>query len=335
MNNAESESSARHKASVIVVSYNTSDLLKACLRSVAEAENKCEIEIVVVDNASADDSVAMVRDDFPQVKLIASDVNLGFAAANNLAYAETDGDFVFLLNPDARLKDGSLDAMIEFMNDNPRCGIAGGLIRNPDGGLEPSARRFPGVMNKFLIMTGLSDRFPESRIFGRADYKFFEHDRPLQVDWVPGTFTALRRTMLDEIGFFDNRFFMYFEETDLCLRARRNGWQAYFVPFAEIVHEGGACSKTRKDLDFDTGGSQLLGYRLRSEALYYRKNFGYFKALAALGLEGGWHLCRALANFGGSADKQNKRRYSKMMTGNIIKAWRDTKRGLHSPPTPW
>jgi len=184
-------------------------------------------------------------------------------------------------------------------------------------------------------MTGLSDKFPHSRIFGRADYKFFEHDQPLKVDWVPGTFSALRRSMLEETGFFDNRFFMYFEETDLCLRARRNGWSVYFAPSAEIIHEGGACSKTRDDMDFDTGGSQLLAYRLRSEALYYRKNFGYLKALAALGVEGCWHFCRILVNSGGSEEKINKRKYSKMMTANIIKSWRDTKRGSCSPPTPW
>jgi N-acetylglucosaminyl-diphospho-decaprenol L-rhamnosyltransferase len=325
--------SHNHTSTVIVVSYNARDLLRDCLKSVLGTEHKAQVEVIVVDNASRDGAANMVREEFPRVKLIASDVNLGFAAANNLAYEHASGDVIFLFNPDARLKSGSLDAMHAFLDTHPECGLAGGLIRNPDGGLEPSARKFPGVLNKFFILSGLSDRFP--RLFGGADYKAFAHDRPLPVDWVPGTFTAIRRSMLEEIGFFDDRFFMYYEETDLCLRASQAGWKTYFVPGAEIEHEGGGCSKTRDDMEFDTGGAQLVGYRMRSEALYYRKNFGALKALAALWVEGAWHLLRILANPGDSDEKRGKRAYSKMIVRNIRAALRDTRNGRVSPPAPW
>ena len=325
--------SQNHIASVIVVSYNARSLLSKCLKSVLNTANRAQVEVIVVDNASEDGAADMVRDEFPQINLIVSKVNLGFAAASNLAYKHASGDVVFLLNPDARLKSGSLDAMFEFLDAHPECGLAGGLIRNPDGGIEPSARRFPGPLNKFSIISGLSDRFP--RFFGGADYKCFSHDRSLQVDWVPGTFTAIRRSMLEQIGFCDERFFMYYEETDLCLRAARSGWKTYFVPHAEIEHEGGGCSKTRADMEFDAGGSQLLAYRTRSEALYYRKNFGLMKTLAALWLEAGWHVLRIIVNMGRGSGKKGKRAYSRMIVRNIRAALRDTRNGRTSPSTPW
>ena len=323
------------KLAVIIVSYNTSQLLHACLTSLVNAGSAHEVEIFVVDNDSRDDSVAMVRRHFPQVRLIANRQNLGFAAANNQAYQEIAGDYLVLLNPDAQLQPGSLDRIVDFMEANPRVGICGGRVVNPQGQLEPSARRFPNSLFKFLIISGLSDRFASSRFLARADYKYFDHQTPLEVDWVPGTFTILRRAMLDQIGFFDERFFLYYEETDLCLRARRAGWQVYFFPGAEVVHIGGACSKTRKDLQLDLGGSQLLKFRLRSELLYFRKNFGLASMLANAGVEMAFHLLRCLVNLWPGEEYRRKRQYSLAIVRHCLQALRDTSWGLVSPATPW
>ncbi|MGQ9921891.1 MAG: glycosyltransferase family 2 protein [Desulfobacca sp.] len=323
------------KISVIIVSYNTSQLLHACLTSLVEANSSHEVEIFVVDNDSRDDSVAMVRRHFPQVRLIANRQNLGFAAANNQAYQEISGNYIVLLNPDARLQPGSLDRIVDFMEAHPEVGICGGRVVNSQGQLEPSARRFPNSLFKFLIISGLSDRFAHSRFFARADYKYFDHQTPLAVDWVPGTFTILRRAMLDQIGFFDDRFFLYYEETDLCLRAKRAGWQVYFFPGAEVVHVGGACSKTRKDLQLDLGGSQLLKFRLRSELLYFRKNFGLGALLANAGVEMAFHLLRCLVNMWPGEEYQRKRQYSLAILRHCLQALRDTHWGLISPAVPW
>ncbi len=323
------------KASVFVVSYNTVDLLRQCLNSLFANTAGLDYEVVVVDNVSADGSADMVRREFPQVRLIANTVNVGFAAANNQAFKEANADYIFLMNPDAVIRPGAIVNAVAFMDAHPEAGMCGGRIRNPDGGLEPSARRFPGVISNFLILSGLSDRYPTSPIFGRADYKYFDHQSVLEVDWVPGTFTALRSSMLQQIGFFDERFYLYYEETDLCLRARRAGWKIFFTPDAEIVHEGGACSKTRKDHDFDTGGSQLLSFRLRSEYLYFRKNHGLLSVLGNATVEIGWHLLRILVNVGSCPKRRAKRQYSRSIVRNTWRALCDTGLGRTSPPVPW
>lgn len=323
------------KASVFIVSYNTVGLLRQCLASLAASEASFEYEVFVVDNVSADGSADMVRREFPGVRLIANDVNVGFAAANNQAYRESTGEFLFLLNPDAVVRPGAIASAVAFMEAHPEAGMCGGRICNPEGGLEPSARRFPGVFSNFFILSGLSSRYPDSPLFGRADYKWFDHRSAIEVDWVPGAFTAIRRTMLEQTGFFDERFYLYYEETDLCLRAHRAGWKVYFIPEAEIVHDAGACSKTRKNLDFDTGGSQLLSFRLRSEYLYFRKNHGLLPVLGNAVVEMGWHLLRIVANAGGGVERSAKRRYSRSIVRGTWRALCDTRLGRTSPPRPW
>lgn len=323
------------KASVFVVSYNTVDLLRQCLASLFANTSGIDYEVFVVDNVSADGSADMVRREFPTVRLIANTVNVGFAAANNQAYRESTGEYLFLLNPDAEAKPDAVNHAVDFMEAHPEAGMCGGRIRNPDGGLDPSARRFPGVISNFFILSGLSSRYPNSPIFGRGDYKYFDHQSVLEVDWVPGTFTAIRRSMIEQIGFFDERFYLYYEETDLCLRARRAGWKIYFIPDAEILHEGGACSKTRADHDFDTSGSQLLSFRLRSEYLYFRKNHGLLSVLGNAVVEIGWHLLRIVVNAGGGPRRAAKRQYSRNIVANTWRALCDTGLGRTSPPCPW
>lgn len=322
--------------SVIIVSFNTRDILKNCLDALFSSGDGSQTEVFVVDNASGDGSADMVRSTFPDVHLIANQQNLGFAAANNQAFRLASGNYFLILNPDAYIRKGALDRAVAFMEKTPDCGLCGGKIISPEGNLEPSARRFPSPLSKLLTLSGLSGKFSGSPILNRHEFGGFLHDKPREVDWVPGTFTIIRKEMLDKIGLFDERFFIYYEETDLCLRARKAGWKVYFIPDAEVMHIGGACSKTRKDKTFDDAASQVLSFRMRSEWLYYRKNSGFFSVLASSGVEMLWHSMRYAKNLVlRSSSSSQKCRAAKGLIRQIVASLQDTKFGSHSPQTPW
>lgn len=328
------------KISIIIVSYNTVDLLKDCLNHLFQCSDGEDMEVFVVDNASCDGSAAMVKKHFSQINLIENRINMGFAAANNQAYKQARGEYIILLNPDAFIKPEAIKNAILFMENHPECGLAGGRLVNLKGKLDPSARRFPNSLNKFFTLSGLSDRYPSSKIIGRGDFKFFDHNSVMEVDWVPGTFTIYRRKMLESLSdqLFDERFYIYYEETDLCLRAKRNGWKVFFIPNAQVIHVGGASAKKRGDLTFDKGGSQVLKFRMRSEYLYFRKNYGMLSVLANAGVEIGWHMLRYVLN--GLGNSLNKRKQAKASESlNIIThavtALFDTYFGKKTPEIPW
>jgi GT2 family glycosyltransferase len=322
--------------SVVIVSYNTRDILRNCLTALFDHAGGLEIEVFVVDNHSADGSASMVRDEFPQARLIANNRNLGFAAANNQAFDLALGNYIILLNPDAYIGPGSIENGIAFMEKNRQCGLCGGRIISPEGKLEPSARRFPSSISKFLTISGLSGKFPSSAVFNRHEFGGFAHDHPMEVDWVPGTFTIVRKEMLDSIGPFDQRFYLYYEETDLCLRAKHAGWTIYFIPDAEVMHIGGASSKTRKDKTFDAKAAQVLSFRMRSEWLYFRKNRGLQAVLSNAGVEMLWHAFRYVKNLNTlSKNSEMKRTASYAVMRQIAQSLRDTKFGQVSPPAPW
>lgn len=322
--------------SVIIVSYNTASLLRDCLEKLFSTAKMLDMEVFVVDNNSADDSVTMVQRKFPQVNLIANQDNRGFAAANNQAWQQAKGDYILLLNPDAFVKPDALQNAISFMETHPQCGLCGGRLVKPDGSLDPSARRFPGWLSKFFTLSGLRSRFPNSPLFSRHEFGGFDHASALEVDWVPGTFTIYRQSMLEQTGLFDERFYIYYEETDLCLSAKRKGWQVFFIPDAEVVHVGGASSKTRKDQQFDSGAGQVVKFRMRSEWLYYRKNSGLPAVLANSGVEFIWHILRYGVNLlPGREYAMEKRLESKAIMNKIICSLKDTSFGKTAPPTPW
>ncbi|MGB7509772.1 MAG: glycosyltransferase family 2 protein [Pelodictyon phaeoclathratiforme] len=322
--------------SVVIVSYNTREILRNCLDALFENSKGVHMEVFVVDNNSADDSAAMVQHDFPLIRLIANDKNLGFAAANNQAFALASGRYIILLNPDAYIRPASIEHCLTFMEQTPQCGLAGGKIISPEGRLEPSARRFPSALSKLLTLSGLSGKFPASPILNHYEFGGFAHDHPLEVDWVPGTFTIIRKAMLDAIGAFDERFYIYYEETDLCLRAKKAGWKVFFIHDAEVMHIGGACSKTRKDKTFDNKASQVLTFRMRSEWLYYYKNRGIIAVLSSAGVELLWHAARYTKNLllpFGNAEK--KRSAATSVMSQIVQSLKETKFGTLSPPSPW
>lgn len=322
--------------SVIIVSFNTVSLLRRCLSELFVHASGLPLEVFVVDNNSRDESAEMVRSEFPDVHLIANRENLGFAAANNQAWKRSSGEYVLLLNPDAFIKEGAIQNTVDFMVAHPECGICGGRLVNPDGVLDPSARKFPTALNKFFTLSGLRSRFPTSSVFSGHEFGGFDHQSVIEVDWVPGTFTMYRREMLDETGLFDDRFYIYFEETDLCKKAKKSGWKVYFLPSAEVVHVGGASSKTRKEHTFDESAFQVLRFRMRSEWLYFRKNSGIGAVLANAGTEIGWHSLRWFANMLPiRPDNSHKQQASARIISEVIATLQETRYGRFSPPAPW
>jgi len=319
------------KLSVLIVTYNSAPLLRPCLDSLL-VQNVPNTEIIVVDNASRDDSVALIRRHYPSVKLIASDHNLGFGNANNLALQQADGDFIVLLNPDATLEPNCLQRAMRHMQQNPLVGMGGGLLQGQHHEWQPSARQFPSLLNEFLVLSGLANRFPQSPFFGRSDRSWADSQQAAVVDWVPGAFAILRRDLIDRIGLFDPRFFLYYEEVDLCRRIHQAGYTVQYWPDLVITHIGGASSETVDALAFSSSGKQLTLWRMRSQLLYYRKWHGGLYSWLVMTLEQSWHRLRAWRNASKSAAKSDESK-------NIVRlwqhAWRDTNGGRISPEQPW
>lgn len=316
--------------SVIVVSFNTREILSRCLeRLVGECAGH-DAEVIVVDNASRDGSADMVAQGFPQFSLVRSDTNLGFAAANNVGFARARGRYLVLLNPDAFLAPGALAAAVARIDASPRVGLAGGRLLDKDGRLQPSGRLFPSLLNEFLVLSGLAARFPQSRLFGRFDRTWADPACEARVDWVPGAFTIIRREALAAAGLFDERFFLYYEEVDLCRRVARAGYEIWYWPDVIVTHLGGESSKTVTSEDFSSSGSQLTLWRMRSALLYYRKHHGAFGAWLAGRLEIGWNRLRLLK----AGIPQRKQRLAREI-GLMRRAWSETQGGVVSPPRPW
>ena len=317
--------------SVVVVSYNTRDILRRCLARLTEELAALRGEAIVVDNASADGSADMVAAEFPDVHLVRCAVNLGFAAGNNRGFALARGRYVVLLNPDAFLGEGSLALALAHMDRSPRVGIAGGRLQDPAGRLQPSGRLFPSLLNEVLVTSGLAARFPRSRLFGRFDRTWANPGQAAQVDWIPGAFTIIRGRALGETGGFDERFFLYYEEVDLCRRMVQAGYEVWYWPDIVVTHIGGASSKTVKTHEFSSAGSQLTLWRLRSALLYYRKHHGTLAAWGLATVESLWHRLRIAVN----ARNPAKRESSQRQIGLVRQAWADTAGGALCPPRPW
>jgi GT2 family glycosyltransferase len=314
--------------SVIIVSFNTRDLLRDCLNTLAR-EARVTYEVLVVDSASRDGSAAMIEREFPDVRLFLSDVNLGFAGANNIAFPECRGRYVVLLNSDAFLTSGALRLSVEHMDANPRAGIGGVRLVGWDGSWQPSARMFPSLLNDFLMLSGLASRFPKSRFFGRVDRTWASPDEEAEVDWVPGAYSIIRRTALNQVGYFDSRFFLYYEEVDLCRRFKNAGFKVCYFPDIVIIHLGGESSKTLRQLKMSSVGAQLTLWRMRSVLLYYRKHHGW-QAWLAKHSESAWHAIRAFKNWGGAKSEE-----SREIVRLMDRAWKDTRGGHVSPAQPW
>jgi GT2 family glycosyltransferase len=315
--------------SVVIVSFNTREVLRECLQTLAREAGSVTYETLVVDSASRDGSADMIAQEYQDVRLFRSEVNLGFAGANNVAFPACRGRYVVLLNSDAFLTPGALARSVERMDANPGAGIGGVRLVGRDGSWQPSARMFPSLLNDALTLSGLSGRFPKSRFFGRVDRTWANPDEEAEVDWVPGAYSIIRREALEKVGYFDGRFFLYYEEVDLCRRFRNAGCGVRYFPDISVVHLGGESSKTLRQMKMSSAGAQLTLWRMRSALLYYRKHHGWQVWLAKQA-ESLWHGCRALKNWGSTKGEE-----SREIVRLMDRAWKDTRGGQISPVKPW
>ena len=250
--------------SVVVVNYNAGDYLRRCLASLEASAGEVRFEVVVVDNASSDGSARHVGD-HASARLVANPDNRGFARAANQGIAGTSAPFVLLLNPDAEIVGGTLEALVKVADDRPRAGAIGASVRNPDGTLQPSARKVPGLAES-LGHAFLGPFLPNNR-FTRA-YTIADWDRrsEREVEWVSGSAMLLRREALDDVGAFDEGYFMYVEDVDLCTRLRRGGWSVLFSPELEVVHQIGISTKGQSRRMAHEHSSSIYRYFVKHRA---------------------------------------------------------------------
>jgi GT2 family glycosyltransferase len=228
--------------SVVIVSWNAKHHLRLCLNSLKAAPPRRRHEILVVDNASADGSAEMIRTQYPDVRLIESSENLGFARGNNLGIPLAKGCYIALVNPDVILLPGCLDALADFLDRNPLVGNVGPRVWNPDGTLQSSCQRFPTLWSSLCSALGLPSRFRDSKYLGGHEMYCVAEDQPLGVDVLVGCFSMMRRETLEHVGLLDEELFMYAEDVDWCRRAWNCGWQVIFCPIAQAVHNRSSAS---------------------------------------------------------------------------------------------
>ena len=228
---------SRKGISIIIVNYNSGELLSKSLESIFNSGYDSDIEVIVVDNNSSDNSAGKARVIFPQVAFIQNDRNLGFAKANNLGIKKSKGRSVLLLNPDTVIMQDALQKMVEFMNSSPDIGIIGAKLLNPNGSIQLSCRSFPSwinaIHNRYSPVTRL---FPKNKYAARYLHTDWTHDEPRQVDWLSGACLMIKREVLEQIGLFDEDFFMYCEDIDICYRSKQAGWKNFYYPHAKVIH---------------------------------------------------------------------------------------------------
>jgi len=258
--------------SIIIVNWNTRDFLAQCLDSVYDTASDLELEVIVVDNGSTDDSVDMLKVRFPWVHLIANEENVGFVKANNQAIAHCQGRYVLLLNSDTQVLPGSLVEIIQFMDKHPNAGIAGVRLLNPDGTFQASYTPFPTLWREFLILSGLGRWLVRPSFPGLGSQ--IEKGPQKIKGYMEGAFLTARREAVDQIGGLDEHIFMYAEDVDWCYRFQQTGWEVWYLPQAPIVHYGGQSSKKRR--------GRMEAELYRSRVYFFRK---YYGQVAALGLK--------------------------------------------------
>ncbi len=252
--------------SICIVSLNTCTLLRDCLHSLYQASSPVTFEVIVVDNHSADSTLAMLQGEFPQVKVIQLERNEGYTHPMNLGLKAGGGRYLMQLNPDTLIQPGMLENLLEFVESHPGVGICTPRVLNRDGTLQRQCRRSAArPWDVITYFTGLYRLFPRSKVFGRYLMTYLDDDQAAPVEAVSGSCMLIRRAVVEQIGYLDEAYFAYQEDADFCFRARRAGWEVYYVPSAQVIHYGGK------------GGSVAQPYQAiiqwhRSYLLYYCKN---------------------------------------------------------------
>lgn len=282
--------------SVIIVNFNTKDLLHECLTSVFADTPPIAFEVLVIDNGSTDGSVEMVRLDFPRVRLIVNQSNEGFAKPSNVGMRQSVGSYVFLLNSDTIVKPGALATLKFFLDAHPEAGACGPMLMNPDGSVQHSVKGFPGLWTHACDMLLLDRLFPGSRFFGRGEMSYFSYNTTQEVDHVMAAAFLVRRGVLERTGMFDERFSIYYNDMDWCYRMKQDGWRIYYVSGAHIIHyHGRTVAQINRDLRY-------FQEMHNNVMLFYQKHYGrwsvmFYKILLACGFVPrtiGWAVARFL-----------------------------------------
>jgi len=288
--------------SVIIVTFNVREMTIDCLQSLYAAQPEgVSMEVLVVDNASSDDTVQAVQARFPDLKWILNSSNKGFAAANNQALRMASGEFILLLNPDTVVKPGAIEILLDFMRKNGKVAVCGPRLVKANGKPQHSVLPFPSALENLLRCTGL-DRL----IYAHKRDAFYWRNQPFTADYLTGACLMLRRAAIEGEFLFDERFFMYAEEMDLCLRLHRRGWQVYFVPAAEVIHFGG---QSAQSIPVDS-----FIMKQRSLILFFHKHYSFARATLlsltwGMSLSATWLAFAALRPF--SRDE-----HGRMVAGN-------------------
>ena len=284
--------------SIVIVNWNTRDLLLDCLTSIYRYVEDCDFEVFVVDNGSVDDSVAAVRAKYPEVKIIQNETNLGFAAANNKAFKVMKGRYCLMLNTDTILTYGAVDQLYSFIEEHQGVGMVCGQLLNEDGSRQNSIANFPTIFamlaNETVLRILLPRRFPSKR----RDFL-----KPIKVDSCIGACILVRRTAMDDVGLLDEKYFFYFEETDWAYRMWKKNWQVFFLPSAKIFHlQGQTATYSAK--------TRIMFYRSRS--IFFKKWYPHKHGLMVatvffrLWIDIGLNIIHYLFSFGLSQDARQK-----------------------------
>lgn len=305
--------------SIVIVNWNTRDLLRDCLNSVSDAIEALSVEVLVVDNASKDNSCTMVREEFPNVRLIESESNLGFAGGNNLALARATGRYVLLLNTDTLVHGNVLAEAVAWLDRHPDVGVLGPRVLNTDGSIQASCSAFPSLRHLAMQTLGLT------KLAKWDSYRMTGWDRSSErrVEVISGAAMFVRRAAMEEVGLLDENFFFYGEETDWCRRYAKAGWALVFAPIPEITHFGnGSAAKLnhRRDVLMTEGTTRL-----------HKKHGGYFAALACFVMLIAHNVSRAIfwsiaSVVKGSQARERAAHFAKVVW-DLPKAWpRETRR---------
>ena len=292
--------------SVSIANFNQRSLLEQCLRSIFETSEELSLEVFVVDNASRDGSVDMVREAFPDVQLIVNEQNRGYATANNQAIERSEGRYVLVLNNDTVVLPNAIPAMVAFLDEHPQVGMLGPRVLNPDGTLQRSCSTFPSLWRLTSRALYIDKLLPGNRMTGTLSMSHWEYDSIRGVDVISGCCMLVRKDVISKVGLMDERFFFYAEEADWCYRARQNGWEVCFLPEAEIIHYGGRSTE-------DCTGEMHTQY-FRSRLQYYEKHFGQLGYLTArllsvfqVGSRLVYHWCSQLFLVGGARENAKRK----------------------------
>jgi GT2 family glycosyltransferase len=267
---APKESVILTDVSIVIVSWNTRDILRDCLLSIFEQTREVSFAVSVVDNNSHDGSAVMVRTEFPKVKVIENVENRGFAAGCNQGMRASSARYMLLLNPDTVILDDAISRTVRYADLHSDVGVVGCQVLEDQNRITPTGFSFPDPLNVFLALSGLSRAFPRSRLFGRPEMSWWERTTERDVDVVTGMFMLVRSKAIAEVGLMDESYFVYSEEADWCYRFARAGWRRVFTPSARIVHlEGGAKSTSQVR-------AKMFVQLQKSTMIYHKKNLGWF-----------------------------------------------------------